>query len=248
MVGPHTKHKVCYSMTSFAFSFGLEGPDDCSTQFVSNTDSADFGEVDLKEEPTVKPCFEVFMCPLPETNTLSNFTTHDIGDIIFKQVIPTKHDIIGALTTPAASNFEEERDIISGQYEGGFKIWECSYDLAEIILEMNVVITKKKMRILELGCGHGVPGIVAMMTFDDIAEIVFSDFNDEVLELTTWPNIILNNSSEKLGSVRCIAGDWSSISTSLGKFDLILSAETLYTIESCKKVSKEESSQSLFLN
>jgi Lysine methyltransferase len=223
-------------MSSFAFSFGLEGSDDCVSELVSNSESADNGAINLKEEPTVKPCFEVLMSPLPETSTLTNFTVHHIGDLAFKQVIPTKHDIIGALTTPANSNLEES-DIISGQYEGGFKIWECSYDLADVILEINMTHTSKHRRILELGCGHGVPGIVAMMTFDDIEEIVFSDFNDDVLELTTWPNIILNSPTEKLKNIRCIAGDWSSISPLLGKFDLILSAETLYTVESCKKVS-----------
>ena len=228
-------------MSSFAFSFGLEGSDDCVTDFVSNFDSADYGEIDLKEVPTVKSCFEVLMNPHTEANTPTNFTVHHIGDLVFKQAIPPKNDIIGALITPATMNLEEERDIISGQYEGGFKVWECSYDLAEIIFETNLARPSKQIRILELGCGHGVPGIVAMMTIDDIAEIVFSDFNDEVLELTTWPNIILNSPSEKLKNVRCIAGDWSSISNMIDKFDLILSAETLYTVASCRKVSNEES-------
>ena len=232
-------------MSSFAFSFGLEGSDDCVSELVSNSESADNGAINLKEEPTVKPCFEVLMSPLPETNTSNNFTVHHIGDLAFKQVIPTKHDIIGALTTPANNNLEES-DIISGQYEGGFKIWECSYDLANVILEINMTHTSKHRRILELGCGHGVPGIVAMMTFDDIEEILFSDFNDDVLELTTWPNIILNSPTEKLKNVRCIAGDWSSISPLLGKFDLILSAETLYTVESCKKVTHENALRLFF--
>jgi len=47
---------------------------------------------------------------------------------------------------------------VTGIYEGGLKIWECSIDLATYIASK---IDVKDLCVLELGCGAGLPGIVA---------------------------------------------------------------------------------------
>ena len=45
-------------------------------------------------------------------------------------------------------------------YEGGLKIWECSIDLASFVAsDVNV----KNCNVIELGCGAGLPGIVAAL-------------------------------------------------------------------------------------
>jgi hypothetical protein len=52
----------------------------------------------------------------------------------------------------------KDSDLKTGIYEGGLKIWECAIDLASHVAS-NVNV--KDLHILELGCGAGLPGIVA---------------------------------------------------------------------------------------
>lgn len=44
-----------------------------------------------------------------------------------------------------------ESDLVSGVYEGGLKVWECSLDLVDYIYA-NASLFENKT-ILELGCG-----------------------------------------------------------------------------------------------
>ena len=60
-------------------------------------------------------------------------------------------------------------DLVKGKYEGGLKLWECAIDLTKYVVRERVVeamvtlSTSKSFRVLELGCGHGVPGIASLM-------------------------------------------------------------------------------------
>ena len=163
---------------------------------------------------------------------------------------------------------------MEGVYEGGLKIWECSIDLADFLYEnlftldcnTNIDITSHiessskltlppNSSILELGCGHGLPAIATLMKFSSFVQsgtVVFTDFNKEVIEKITWPNILQNyqpftNKRHDGASdirVRCFHGDWDlfarysmkTSSTLPKQYGLIISAETLYTTESCLKV------------
>lgn len=75
-------------------------------------------------------------------------------------------------------------DIIPGQYEGGFRMWECALDLAQYLKDKEVT-----GRVLELGCGHGLPGIVCLAKG---AEVVFQDYNEQVLQVATMNNVEIN--------------------------------------------------------
>ena len=57
---------------------------------------------------------------------------------------------------------------------GGFKLWECAVDLAQYLCReysLDKLITSKTdpnfelvgKRVLELGCGQGLPGIVPLL-------------------------------------------------------------------------------------
>ncbi|KAI7738533.1 hypothetical protein M8C21_031618 [Ambrosia artemisiifolia] len=108
------------------------------------------------------------------------------------------------------------------------------------------------MKVLELGCGHGLPGIYSCL--QGASAVHFQDFNSEVLQCLTIPNVVANLpvKSESLSSdseVRFFAGDWSEVhqilpnlqtddgasncssgsSASIG-YDIILMAETVYSI------------------
>ena len=66
-------------------------------------------------------------------------------------------------------------DLIPGRYEGGLKIWECSIDLVNHFLRRTELHSGS---VLELGCGHGLPAIAALLK--GCRPVVLSDFNDDV--------------------------------------------------------------------
>lgn len=157
------------------------------------------------------------------------------------------------------SDLDRDSDIISGVYEGGYKIWESSVDLASYILTNADSMNLSQSSVLELGCGHGLPGLAALHM--GCKHITFSDLNAEVIDNVLLYNILLNDHDfliaidsedheidDRTGrvlrqvqdTVSCFSGDWIALSDYFGdarKFDLILSAETIYSSESCFKVS-----------
>merc|ERR1712243_256667 len=94
-------------------------------------------------------------------------------------------------------------DVETDIYEGGFKLWECTLDICQYFLK-NYAKTVVGKRVLELGCGHGLPGILALKL--GCESVVFQDLNFEVLKLITACNIGLNDLLMK--SVNLISGDW----------------------------------------
>ncbi len=110
---------------------------------------------------------------------------------------------------------------------GGLKVWESSLDLVRY-LETNRdhFFGRSDVRVLEAGCGHGFPGVYSVMQG---AKVLFSDLNYDVLDSVTIKNVLMN--SKAVSKVSMLGGDWDSLSAHLGppSFDIILSAETLYT-------------------
>lgn len=124
---------------------------------------------------------------------------------------------------------------------------------------------------MELGCGHGLPGCLVLRenirnTLSDAAlnessMVVFTDFNDFVLQYATIPNAQINMSGlrcsngvsmDEYGAAQSLlkkaifaGGDWLGLSHKItngivklpsnahGRFDLILASETTYTTDSC---------------
>ncbi|KAK3204201.1 hypothetical protein Dsin_018247 [Dipteronia sinensis] len=152
-------------------------------------------------------------------------------------------------------------DLVPGVYEGGLKLWEGSLDLVKALQSeiQNGHISFTGKRVLELGCGHGLPGIFSCL--EGAAATHFQDFNAEVLRCLTIPNVNANISkefqpgetketnSDTGAEVRFFAGDWSEIHQLLpyvrdnendlncssglsptSGYDIILMAETIYSI------------------
>ncbi|KAF4357077.1 hypothetical protein G4B88_004487 [Cannabis sativa] len=152
-------------------------------------------------------------------------------------------------------------DLVPGKYEGGLKLWEGSLDLVKALRSEvgNEHLTLTGKRVLELGCGHGLPGIFACL--EGAAAVHFQDFNAEVLKCLTIPNVNANlqkkiqnsktgvTDSEAATEVRFFAGDWSEIdkllpyvrdskkeldcsteNCSVDGYDTILMAETVYSV------------------
>lgn len=116
------------------------------------------------------------------------------------------------------SRIDQTSDIIPGVYEGGYKVWECSLDLAQFMLHDNwnrILPSPSSSSAIELGCGHGVPGMVALKL--GYRSVVFSDLNEQVIAEATMPNIFLNFFGEQhcsdsaVGEVQCFSGDWEHL-------------------------------------
>jgi len=83
-------------------------------------------------------------------------------------------------------------DLVPGKYEGGLKLWESSTDLVNALKHeiQDGQLSFKGKKILELGCGHGLPAIFACL--EGASTVHFQDFNAEVLRCLTIPNVNLN--------------------------------------------------------
>ena len=113
----------------------------------------------------------------------------------------TKHDISLRRTVHSGrcNNLNKfgNSDLVCGVYEGGMKVWECSVDMCRYFQENSVIISGS---VLELGCGHGLPGCWVLMKArsrgDEETIVTFSDFNEFVLHDATIPNVILNAATD----------------------------------------------------
>jgi len=141
----------------------------------------------------------------------------------------------------------EHHDIVSGVYEGGFKLWECAIDLVKYLNNIKAnkqstgdCVNFQDAKVLELGCGHGLPGIYALQQG---ATVHFQDYNEEVLTELTIPNVFSNMGAhleDTRSRAHFFAGDWDEVNDLLAKeestYDVILSADTLYNQNSHKKL------------
>ncbi|KAJ8901319.1 hypothetical protein NDN08_007167 [Rhodosorus marinus] len=134
---------------------------------------------------------------------------------------------------------EGESDLVAGEYEGGRKLWESSVDLVQYCASEKFSFSGK--RVLELGCGHALPSIFAAQ--QGAAELSLLDFNEDVLRNITEPNLQLNGlgASETSCKTRLFHGDWAALPDLLrdeDRFDIILSAETVYSPLSMKSLAQ----------
>ncbi|XP_008580290.1 PREDICTED: histidine protein methyltransferase 1 homolog [Galeopterus variegatus] len=151
-----------------------------------------------------------------------------------------------------SKSFSSHSDLITGVYEGGLKIWECTFDLLSYFTKDKVKFAGKK--VLDLGCGSGLLGIIAFKR--GAKEIHFQDYNSMVIDEVTLPNVVANSTLEdeensinepevkrcrkskvaqELYKCRFFSGEWSefcklvlSSDKLFVKYDLILTSETIY--------------------
>ncbi|XP_021940099.1 histidine protein methyltransferase 1 homolog isoform X3 [Zootermopsis nevadensis] len=138
-------------------------------------------------------------------------------------------------------------DLLPGKYEGGLKIWECTRDLADFLMREGIDFTGKQ--ILDLGCGTGLLGILAM--YLGAKSVHFQDYvseNGSVIRAVTIPNVKMNTSElQKDGTVsssRFFAGDWkdfadlmsAELSENKNRYDFILTSETIYNPNNQRKL------------
>ncbi|XP_039752856.1 histidine protein methyltransferase 1 homolog isoform X2 [Pararge aegeria] len=161
----------------------------------------------------------------------------EIGHVLFNIETFSKESSLKNLI-----EFSENKhsDLVTGKYEGGLKIWECTYDLIEYFETYPDEINFKDVKVLDLGCGAGILGIYA---FTKKAFVTFQDYNKEILEHCTIPNVLLNIEEEEredeIKRCKFYSGDWASFDELLEEsevFDIILTSETIYNQQNYKKL------------
>ncbi|KAK8556246.1 hypothetical protein V6N13_064304 [Hibiscus sabdariffa] len=188
-------------------------------------------------EPPLPPPPPSIEVPSSEVSSSVKYTVEPVnldGLTLLKGRVSTK-EVLGLPNS----------DLVPGIYEGGLKLWEGSIDLVKALRSeiQNDRLSLTEKRVLELGCGHGLPGIFACL--EGAAEVHFQDFNAEVLRCLTIPNVNANllekSQLDSASEARFFAGDWgeihqllpyaheSEISSEHG-YDVILMAETIYSI------------------
>ncbi|CAH0585831.1 unnamed protein product [Chrysodeixis includens] len=210
-------------MSTFRFNFSGE---------------ADKGEEEIKE--TIQWLHSEEVVPGKQIKNLDEIVTQakmfacgdvEIGHVVVSSAIS---NIEGSGFKNAVELAEKEHsDLVAGKYEGGLKIWECTYDLIQYLTENEADIKFDKSKVLDLGCGAGILGIHAFLHG---ADVVFQDYNKEVLEHVTIPNVLLNieeeeNREKEIQRCKFYSGDWDSFNKNLSSadvYDIILTSETIY--------------------
>ncbi|XP_023934788.2 histidine protein methyltransferase 1 homolog [Bicyclus anynana] len=180
----------------------------------------------IKDLDDLVTCAKMFTCGEVE-----------IGHVLFNKETCSKESNLKKLI-----EFSEDKhsDLVPGEYEGGLKIWECTYDLIEYFEKYPDEINFKDAKVLDLGCGAGILGIYAFLKS---SIVTFQDYNKEILEYCTIPNVLLNIEEEdrddEIKRCKFYSGDWASFDKILDQsevFDIILTSETIYNQQNYKKL------------
>uniref|UniRef100_A0A7S0R223 protein-histidine N-methyltransferase n=1 Tax=Pyramimonas obovata TaxID=1411642 RepID=A0A7S0R223_9CHLO len=214
------------------FFGGSESP------FKFNFGSEPGGSADQTEEAAAVPALPAEEITTGKPVRQEELETVDIGKGVqlVKKRPQNAGDVLGDETI-------SDSDLKAGLYEGGFKLWECAVDLTIHLNEEcnSGKIKLKDANVLELGCGHGLPGIFTLL--QGAKGVALQDYNREVLEELTIPNVEANlakisDPQAVQGQVRYLAGDWGLLDELLPahSFDLVLTTDTIYSIASQPKL------------
>uniref|UniRef100_A0A915PEY3 protein-histidine N-methyltransferase n=1 Tax=Meloidogyne floridensis TaxID=298350 RepID=A0A915PEY3_9BILA len=133
-------------------------------------------------------------------------------------------------------------DLENKVYEGGLKIWECSLDLSYFIDSMSF----EGFNVLELGCGAGLPSIVAALngasslTLQDfVFDIILTSetiYNEEnYLDLLEIMNKLLNNEGEIYLAAK---NYYFGLSGSIPAFQSLIETQGIFNCQQVWKTTK----------
>ncbi|XP_023863135.1 histidine protein methyltransferase 1 homolog isoform X2 [Salvelinus sp. IW2-2015] len=150
----------------------------------NTTTPAETVKAAVEHHPPADPHF-LLNDAVSETVTIGTLPPlHFLNESVFERTASERDDNERILSRTAA----QSSDLISGVYEGGLKVWECTYDLLEL-LEREGETFGGKM-VLDLGCGAGLLGLLALKS--GASQVHFQDYNSTVIEQLTLPNALLN--------------------------------------------------------
>ncbi|KAI5644241.1 lysine methyltransferase domain-containing protein [Phthorimaea operculella] len=223
-------------MSSFKFNFS--GDANPSDEIDNNEKAEEIKQVDWVESVEVDPGnIKEDLDAIAAHAKMFVCGDIEIGHVVAKDALLRIGD--NNLKNAVELADKEHSDLVPGKYEGGLKIWECTYDLVEYLSGLEN-LSLKNMKVLDLGCGAGILGIYALI---EGATATFQDYNKEVIECVTIPNVFLNAEEEDrsfdTSQIKFYSGDWGSFNNLLPDtemFDVILTSETIYNPENYNKL------------
>ncbi len=231
---------LTYSLIMFKFNFGEKDSEKgASADQTARMASSRPGEPVPRAEAKEHFLSESHLVLLgDESVPISTYCYGDGTKHVISHLEPPVDSEGGAAAASAASASAQHSDLVPGVYEGGMKIWECSRDLTEYLGSREDMADLRRRQVLELGCGAGLPGLHCLAAS---ANVDFQDYNDDVLERLTMPNVLLNapegGDGDAVPETRFFSGDWSRLGAAdglleEGAYDLILTSETIYSLDS----------------
>ena len=158
----------------FSFNFPVESSGEAAINSEAKAKTESDHIKEDKSPPVVwKPCREHLIedWHLEKITKIDQIFSYPVGEEEEEEESLNIVDSEAASQLLAQSGYEGElspalaanncgTDLLPGQYEGGLKIWECSEDLVRFLSQTRVQSLQGK-RVLELGCGAGLPGLLA---------------------------------------------------------------------------------------
>ncbi|KAJ5092187.1 hypothetical protein NUU61_007057 [Penicillium alfredii] len=191
-----------------AFSFGFSGDDIDIDESGTNNDILEVPSHNANSLPELvkasKHDLNEWLATLPSQISYNRLAISDSPVVIARREIFDIRTQLMAEDSGDHDNAEliaglEEGDLKPNFYEGGFKTWECSLDLAKLVTGEDDFQTDA--HVIELGAGTAVPSLTLFArTLVDTAtsgpspgntHFTFADYNSAVLRLVTLPNLIL---------------------------------------------------------
>ncbi|KAL3238540.1 hypothetical protein MRX96_048083 [Rhipicephalus microplus] len=134
-------------------------------------DIPDAEDADLEQgEPTDSECKHLTKPVAPYEEVVPSHELENLHESLEKSVLDSTSIKVTFLVGGQMESLlkgdvleaaEGNLDIIPSVYEGGMKVWECSIDLTEYI--ENHLSIDDESKVLELGCGAGLPGLLACL-------------------------------------------------------------------------------------
>uniref|UniRef100_A0A182IWV6 protein-histidine N-methyltransferase n=1 Tax=Anopheles atroparvus TaxID=41427 RepID=A0A182IWV6_ANOAO len=228
--------QFCICLIMFKFSFQVEAEEQPSQEKDTKSNKQNSSENEKRTETDeVYPCEELSVeTVLAEARAvnpevISNFSPSPECSIEYLNHLALLEE---TFTDDIVTAEQDHSDLVPNRYEGGLKVWECTFDLGKFFFESEdpkTLFCGKK--VLDLGCGAGILGIEALLL--GASSVHFQDYNKDVLTKTTMVNYDLNCRSEdnaSVSTVKFFSGDWGSFTDNFDeKYDLILTSETIYS-------------------
>uniref|UniRef100_A0A182Q3J8 protein-histidine N-methyltransferase n=1 Tax=Anopheles farauti TaxID=69004 RepID=A0A182Q3J8_9DIPT len=239
----------------FKFSFQVETESEAvsSTTEEGNEETTPTPEIDSTTDSGEKDSTEVYPCEELAIDTLQS-RRNAINPDVTSTFTPAAEYPIEYLnnlalldetfTDDIVTAESDHSDLVPNRYEGGLKVWECTYDLGTFLVESEDRRAEfRGKKVLDLGCGAGILGIEALLLGSSCVH--FQDYNKDVLTKLTMMNYDLNcRSNDKdeekqdpEGEVKFYSGDWGSFTENYhSKYDIILTSETIYSTQNYAKL------------
>ena len=189
---------------SFSFGFGGDDIDQEDENDIPN-DTQSTSTEPHRPQHTISPkhhSLSSLLPLLPSQLTYNNLTISSKLTIPRRSLFDIRTQLM-AEANPDTNNNDtllsglNAGDLSSGNYEGGFKTWECAIDLAALAATLDFG-SSGKWHVLELGAGSAIPSLVLLLEAlqgrlgTGGTRFTLCDYNEDVLSLCTLPNVLLS--------------------------------------------------------